>query len=359
MKEILIGIGCLISCCVIVCLLYCLSCYLFGIGCPPSDVGGPCATSFDCNNHGAPGINAICCTDDGSEQPVGSGRTGRCYTMDGLKESDENSQGKEESGSFIGDLIKTVKCTLSGDASECPNGLFIPKNKYSYRSCTNTGISHCPIIKDKDKNFCERNLGESCKVATDCQGWGDGANGGRNVACCNEKCRDTNGSGVCPLPDSVSGVINNDYSSEINDRNITTKIIRKLKIGTGNNNWCWVDYGAGKILRCNRSKGNAHNFDWYKYGPGVGYRAGVRQIRFSPDGKQDHMCEFDGNGVIKCNSSKPTNSGVYDKAVPNPGEPSDGRFWNGLNHFCRVDGGNKTYTETFFNEGKCKWTWAI
>lgn len=94
------------------------------------------------------------------------------------------------------------KCKISSDCADfggaekivcCNSGGFDnPFTEFGIctKPCINTGVGWCPSTADQRNIRCEKELGEPCKLDTDCKGWGGGIGGFGN------KCKD----GVCYNP---------------------------------------------------------------------------------------------------------------------------------------------------------------
>ena len=94
-------------------------------------------------------------------------------------------------------VSRVVCCTANG--KDLPSG----QEGICTAPCLNSGVGYCP--SDHGTLTCEASIGESCNVATDCEGWGSGTttdsdgNTVRAVVCCTEDGKD-NPSNECGKP---------------------------------------------------------------------------------------------------------------------------------------------------------------
>ena len=275
--------------------------------CPYSEVGEACKLASDCKDWGVLKKNITCCKENG-------------YDKNPLK------------------LREWGVCT---------------------KPCINTGIGWCPATAKNKKITCEKPLGAKCNASTDCSGWGWGI-GGKGVSCCQGICKDVKGK--CKPSELGEGC---KIATDCKNFGGSDKIVCCKEDGTDNPidkwgvctkpcvngaiGWC-PKTAKDKKITCEKPLGAQCNIDTDCSGWGWGVGGVGNKCCANKCSKNNQ-----GNVGSKCNSKKDCcNRDCKPKSLICPGGNWYGKV-NGQNKICckNILGGQPNYKDCVNNENIC------
>ena len=271
--------------------------------CKPSELGEGCKIATDCKNFGG-SDKIVCCKEDGTDNPID----------------------------------KWGVCT---------------------KPCINTGIGWCPKTAKDKKITCEKPLGAKCNASTDCSGWGWGV-GGKGVSCCQGICKDVKGK--CKPSELGEGC---KIATDCKNFGGSDKIVCCKEDGTDNPidkwgvctkpcvngaiGWC-PKTAKDKKITCEKPLGAQCNIDTDCSGWGWGVGGVGNKCCANKCSKNNQ-----GNVGSKCNSKKDCcNRDCKPKSLICPGGNWYGKV-NGQNKICckNILGGQPNYKDCVNNENIC------